>query len=155
MRKQLFRLFFAISLSVLSFVTPAGANSGNELQATIPFEFTLRNETLPAGTYTISTTTVKGFFLIQNEDRSRATYFLTAPDLTRANPETTKLTFRKYGDRYFLAEVTAYDAGYRVQQSRKERQMLKEIRTYRRKEPSGPVLVYVGANLMPKICANK
>jgi hypothetical protein len=83
--------------------------SGNALaqqpgiQAKVPFDFTVSNETLPSGTYTI-TSPAPGLVLIQNSDGRIAT---AARSSHNGNESTSgcKLVFRKYGNQYFLNQV--------------------------------------------------
>ncbi|MBL8292997.1 MAG: hypothetical protein JNN08_14220 [Bryobacterales bacterium] len=71
--------------------------------ATIPFDFTVNNLTLPAGEYAVWETT-QGAHAIGNTDGNRRALSITYR--VAANPERlAKLVFRKYGDKYFLAEA--------------------------------------------------
>ena len=145
MSKQALRLFFGVSLSVLLAVVPAGANSGLKVRATIPFDFTVGEETLPAGTYTVEAINSHGLLAIRNEDYTRGILILTGAKEAKNEPEPAKLTFRKYGDLCFLGEVWGYDAGQEVFKSRKERQVIRELRQHLAKGAAEPTLVYIAA----------
>ena len=146
MRKQTFRLFFGVSLLVLLAVVSAGANSGINVRATIPFDFTVGDKTLPAGTYTVRSINSYGVLAIRSEDYTQDTLIVTNAVEAQNEPEPAKLTFRKYGDLYFLAEVWGYDAGRDVTKSRKERQVIRELRQHLAKGAAEPELVYIAAN---------
>jgi len=68
----------------------------------IPFEFTVDNLTLPAGEYTGWEIT-QGVYAMDNANGDRRT-FLAYPVAVN-EPGLAQLVFRKYGDKYFLAEV--------------------------------------------------
>jgi hypothetical protein len=146
MRKQALRLFFGVSLSVLLAVVSAGANSGLKVQATIPFDFTAGDETLPAGTYTVETISSNGLLAIRSEDYTRKMFILTGAKEAKNESESGKLVFRKYGDLYFLAEVWGYDAGQEVFKSRTERQVIRERRQHLAKGAAEPELICIAAN---------
>lgn len=146
MRKQALRLFFGVSLSVLLAVVSAGANSGLNVWATIPFDFTVGDETLPAGTYTVQAINSNGLVAIRSEDYTRGILIMTGAKEATNEPEPAKLIFRKYGDLYFLGEVWGYNAGQEVSRSRKEREVIRELRSHLAKGAAEPTLVYIAAN---------
>jgi hypothetical protein len=146
MRKQALRIFFGVSLSVLLAVVSARADSGMNMRATIPFDFTVGDETLPAGTYTVAAINTHGLLMIRSEDYSRGKFINAYAKQAEESPWSAKLVFRKYGDLYFLAEVCANGAGQEVFKSRKERQVIRELRTHLAKGACEPELVYVAAN---------
>lgn len=93
----------AITLALILAAVPCWAQFSRPVTATIPFEFTVNNLTLPAGEYVVWETT-QGAHAIGNTEGNRRAFSLTYR--VAANPERlAKLVFRKYGDKYFLAEV--------------------------------------------------
>lgn len=154
MTKQVCRYFFSLSLSVMLAVASAGANAKINLRATIPFDFSVRGKTLPAGTYTIATTNSAGLLVIRSENRDQGSFFYIFAGDKQTEHYAAQLGFRKYGDRYFLAQVLAYDAEYGVPESRQERNMIRELQSHSTKEVGAAVLVYIPANEQVKICAN-
>ena len=77
------------------------------VKADVPFDFTVANKLVPAGTYTISAESY-GVIKIQNSDRQLAVLTTTTHD---ANESTTaKLVFNKIGNQYFLSEVLCSSA---------------------------------------------
>ncbi len=97
-------LFTIAALVTAAAVTAAGAMAQSRaVQATMPFDFTVGNKTLPAGTYEIwspSTDVIE----IQNRDSHVAMLATTSYD-SRGSSNGSKLVFDKYGDRYFLSEI--------------------------------------------------
>ena len=146
MRQQTLKLFFGVSLSVLLAVVSAGANPDLNVRATIPFDFTVGDRILPAGTYTVEAIDAQGVLAIRSEDYTRRMFIFTGARDAKNEPEPAKLVFRKYGDLYFLAEVWTSYAGQEVFRSRKERQVIRELRNHLAKGAAEPELVYIAAN---------
>jgi hypothetical protein len=75
-------------------------------KVTVPFAFTVNNETLPAGSYTISSDSRNAEVLsIRNRQEKVNAWALGMVGSTEAN-KTGQLTFHKYGDRLFLSEIS-------------------------------------------------
>ena len=74
----------------------------DHVRATVPFDFTVGNKTLPAGTYWIARTSGTAIS-IQNRDAGAAVLSMTS----QAPSELIKnvLVFGRYGDHYFLREI--------------------------------------------------
>jgi hypothetical protein len=88
---------------VSSIVASTALAQQNGIQAKVPFSFSVSNETLPAGTYTI-TSPAKGLVLIQSSDRRISTGARSAHNGSEST-NGCKLIFNKYGDQYFLGQV--------------------------------------------------
>jgi hypothetical protein len=95
----------AIAILAVANLAMAGTSFGQSkvVKADVPFEFTVGNQLLPAGTYTIRTET-QGVIAIKNHDKPVAVYALVGQDGAKA-PSGGKLVFHKYGNRYFLNEI--------------------------------------------------
>jgi hypothetical protein len=99
------RTFATALLTAASLMAPAGAFAQSRQQATIPFDFTVGQRLMPAGTYVIahigpSVVSVRGW---KGKELVSAITLLTATSDVRKNPN--KLIFHKYGDQYFLSEI--------------------------------------------------
>jgi hypothetical protein len=100
----------AIALfAVAALTTVSGAMAQwRTVRATIPFDFTVENKSLPAGTYEI-TPSLGNVIRIQNTSDPRIMASVgTLRDSTEIDAELyneSVLIFEKYGDRYFLHEV--------------------------------------------------
>jgi hypothetical protein len=118
----------AIALFAASSLAAAGNLSAQEhmVKANIPFDFTVNNNVLPAGTYTISSLSpsavqvrnvnghVAELSLVQNDDKRS-----TAP----------VLVFQRYGNQYFLHEILAANAmNVAVPRSKREQRRLQEAK---------------------------
>jgi len=70
---------------------------------TVPFDFTVGNQVLPAGTYQVSYASETGILIRSRGERPIAALTTTYP----ADPSTSggKVVFTKYGNQYFLHEV--------------------------------------------------
>jgi hypothetical protein len=105
-------------------ISMAGARAQAQMvQAKVPFDFHIRNQVLPAGTYQISHPQEE-VILIRSLDNRRFQAFVTiyaADGLLRDDGE---LVFRKYGTQYFLHEVLCSRANINVDipVSRQEKQ---------------------------------
>jgi hypothetical protein len=101
MKKQhLFPLFVTV---VLLAVGSLYAQTG-EVRADIPFDFTAGNMSLPAGEYSITAMSDAGRILCVSSRVSNG--FISSHPVEKIEaPATTKLGFRRYGNRYFLYQI--------------------------------------------------
>ena len=111
MKKQALTFFAMASLFVLLAVGSAYADFySTKIRADIPFDFTVGNETLPAGTYTFKRLdTNTRVLVIQSPDHRVSAFAIT--NTVQDNPQRiedeSKLIFNRYGDLYFLTQVWA------------------------------------------------
>ena len=98
-------LFTLAVLVTAALVPGTGAMAqGRAVRATVPFDFTIGDKLLPAGTYEIwspSTGTIE----VQNRDKHVAMLTTTTYDSHESRNST--LVFDKYGDQYFSARFSA------------------------------------------------
>lgn len=98
--------FFAIANFALaghSFAQSSG------VQATVPFDFTVGNKVLPAGTYIIKTESSTHVIMIRNHDKPISALSAVYQDGKRAQ-NGGQLVFNKYGAQYFLSEILCDEA---------------------------------------------
>jgi len=91
-------------LTIASFVTAGSALAADRgVEATVPFDFTVGNHLLPAGTYIIASTS-SNIVSIRNSDGQvvATTVALAAHDDAQGKGD---LVFDRYGNKYFLNEV--------------------------------------------------
>jgi len=104
---------------------------GTEIRASIPFDFTVRGKTLPAGEYTLTRIGDEPANLLMRNIRGRHenVVFDTEPADVHRIPRRNVLVFNKYGDNYFLEEVvTAGDeTGRELIPSHAERTLRREM----------------------------
>ena len=122
-------------IAIFSLLAIAGAGTArgqvvNSVVADIPFEFTVRNVTLPAGRYT-----VKPFgempgsvMALVSEEGKILTVFTTEDAQVNTPPRDAELIFRRVADQYFLYEVfnQANGLGVMLPKPRAERRLEKE-----------------------------
>ena len=111
----------SIALFALVSLVTVGSISAQDraVKATVPFDFTVGNTLLPAGSYTIAAEDT-GVIKIRNTDGRIVLLSTTTPDGKEA--KTGELVFNKYGDQYFLHEIlcTSADMNMAVPASKQE-----------------------------------
>lgn len=142
MKRNLFSVALILSLLVILTVVSAPAQTTRQLSASVPFDFTVGQTTLPAGKYTIYRTSVNTSdgFLMRDENGHVAVVFKTHAVPGLEQPVKGRLEFRRLGDQYFLARFWASgnDAGRELEQ------LTLELRI-----PKGPALQDVTAEVLP------
>ena len=119
---------FAIALFAASSLAAAGNLSAQDhmVKANIPFDFTLNNNMLPAGTYTISSLSPNAI-QIRNVNGHAAELSLVQNDEKRS--KTPVLVFQRYGNQYFLHEILAANAlNVTVPRSKREQRRQQEAK---------------------------
>ncbi len=87
-----------------------GAQSIPTFQANIPFEFTVRGVTMPAGEYTVSGPMTSVAIQVKHLEGAHESAFIpTIPGRNSARNNTATLTFHRYGNQVFLAQVSGGD----------------------------------------------
>ncbi|HEX8773650.1 MAG TPA: hypothetical protein VF735_08560 [Pyrinomonadaceae bacterium] len=135
MKKQILKSLTMMSLVALfTLVAAAGraqAQSRKEYTASIPFAFTVGNETLPAGQYTITNVqTADGTVMLHVSAKGRegVTRLTNRVHATNPRPKSV-LVFNRYGERTFLAEMwsAGESEGRQLPRSRSERAIESEL----------------------------
>ncbi len=108
MLKGLTMLLAVVALTFISAVGTVNAQESRTQVASVPFEFTVGDTTLPAGDYNVTRMMNSGetIALRGAESAVRLTSLIIKAEPARRS----KLVFHRYGDQYFLAEV--WTAGY-------------------------------------------
>ena len=100
------------------FLSGSAFGSTQSLKAEIPFEFHVGNESFPAGEYWVELEKLTpgsptgATLLLRNRDGSVFHRILAMPGADNFTTGESRLTFNRYGDQYFLAEVGS--AGYKA-----------------------------------------
>ena len=95
----------AVALFVAAgFITAGNAMAQNhEVKATVPFNFTVGGEAMPAGTYTLASESNPRLLSIASREKHiRHTTTVMTDDYGRIG---NKLVFHRYGDQYFLRQI--------------------------------------------------
>jgi hypothetical protein len=130
------RKVFGIALGgcVIALVAAATAFAqmpGETIRATIPFDFTVRGKTLPAGQYEIrrlgdEADNLEIANLNQHQDH---VVFETESKQSSHTPKRGELVFHRYGDTYFLSQVwtPGLATGRELITTRQERNLKREM----------------------------
>jgi hypothetical protein len=119
------RTFSIAGLSVMFGSSLILAQETGREVAKVPFAFHARETTLPAGSYFVSSTNL-GILRIADKNTGHAVMVPTrGRESGSGNP---RLTFHRYGNEYFLAEIWMPDQvnGYTVSQSAREKELAKQ-----------------------------
>jgi hypothetical protein len=131
MKKKVFSVIATCCFLALGAASTARAQMpGTALRAMIPFDFSVRGRTLPAGEYEIRRITdAPDGLLISGVTNHDHEVFETDPDGSRKIPNRCELIFHRYGDSYFLSEVFAGGGqpGRELPKSRDERSLKREM----------------------------
>ena len=128
MRGKILNVILALSILTVGAVATASAQlPGTGMSAQIPFAFIVGDQTLPAGMYELRRIGDDPYLLyIQNVDDRRevAIFFTTRVDEVNLIRQSA-LVFHRYGDVYFLAQITSRYEGIarELQRSEQERRM--------------------------------
>ncbi len=128
MKKQIYTFVGLIIVLTISSVTAIHAQSATTARAHIPFDFSVKNRTISAGDHVINRLDDRGaVWLLRSSDNRQSVIFLGIGVEPKSTSGNSKLTFRRYGNKYFLAsiETSAYKIGLR--KSRTERSLEKML----------------------------
>jgi hypothetical protein len=114
-------------LLVLGAVVPVMAQRSWPMKVTVPFNFAVENELLPAGEYTIERAAT-GRLRMQNNDGSRVASFLAIPKQGKVTQENAHVVFHRYGGEYFLATIwtPGQEVGWEVLQGKLETELARK-----------------------------
>ena len=122
-----------VSIIALAFATAVVSNAqsrAGKIKADIPFDFVVGDKTLAAGEYLIGqiTSGSNAGILVRSSDGSQRAIRLTNA-VSAAAPQKNVLTFHRYGNTYFLAQVwtSGSVSGREVLKSKVERSTEREL----------------------------
>ncbi|HSB10964.1 MAG TPA: hypothetical protein VLM38_15865 [Blastocatellia bacterium] len=128
--RNVFLIVVTLSLMAIAGRIPAHAQVIDALEADIPFGFTVRNTTLPAGEYTIKRVNSRDDVVmeIRSADGQSRMVFMVESAQTAKAPARPELIFDRVGDRYFLSEIFEEGStiGVELPKSHAERKLEKE-----------------------------
>jgi hypothetical protein len=134
MRKQILKAAtMFVGIIALEFVSALAASAQNprNVVVNIPFDFTVKGKTLPAGEYIISraSTADKPGLMMQRKDGESSAIVLTKSVESSKNQRESRLVFSRYGEHYFLSQVwTAGDMeGRELYKTNQERSLEVEL----------------------------
>jgi hypothetical protein len=106
----------AIALFVVATFIAAGPAiaQDHQVKATVPFNFTVGDQTVPSGNYSIrSEMNSPTLIAIRNWDKKVAILSLARPNQSGQGHDNT-LVFHKYGNQYFLSDIRSDSASMHI-----------------------------------------
>lgn len=131
MKRQGYTLVMFLFL-IGSMAVAAQAQSGrSELRANIPFEFTVGNQHMAAGEYTVSQinpSSDRAVLQLRSKD-GRDTAMIQMNDAASKLPASSRLVFNRYGDEYYFAQawIAGETTGLQASPSKSEREARQEL----------------------------
>src|SRR3982751_5813307 len=129
MKNQAIRVLTMLSL-VLVFCAAAANAQSLSRRINVPFSFSVGQQTLAAGEYTLEPVRrdSRNMWLLQNRDTGKSAIFTTNEVRSLQSAATTKVIFSKYNGEYFLAQIWSAgdNSGREVKPSRHERQLAQQ-----------------------------
>ena len=132
MKKQAYTMIALLVLVGSMAVAAQAQTSGRrQLIANIPFQFNVGNKTLPAGEYSVRQVNPDsdcGVLLLSSRDGNASAMIQVVSVIGKA-PETAKLTFHRYGNKYFFAQgwIGGDNTGMQAPKSKSERAAESEL----------------------------
>jgi len=107
-------------------IEPAHAQSGSRVSANIPFDFSVGNTTLKAGSYKVERLE-SGILAFSSEDGREHKFALTFPGDSDRESQESHLVFIRYGSEVFLKRVfiSGNENSYELPESSREREIIK------------------------------
>ena len=131
MKKQAYTIMTITMLVGIMSISARAQNNATRLSANIPFEFSVGNQTMPAGEYTITCTNpTSDLKVLQLRTRDgHESVMLRTSSVIRNAPGDAKLVFNRYGNQYFFAQAwfQADSTGMQASKSRSEKQIAREL----------------------------
>jgi len=115
-----------LTAGAVALLGASGLSAQTTATATIPFEFTAQNTTLPAGDYTISAASASHDLMSIRNVETRKAVFVLAPKAYKSAQDKNVVVFHRIGDRYFLAEVKTDAVCGHIAPSKLERELASE-----------------------------
>ncbi len=133
MKKQITVALLGLALT-FAMAAAASARTAGSMRIHVPFDFNAGGKQLHAGSYTVRRVRAdaEGALLIRSEDGREAAVVLTSAGA--APGSRAALSFRQYGEQYFLAEVsipgtaTARELPKAGAEKKAERQLIEEAK---------------------------
>jgi hypothetical protein len=113
-------------LSVALTIVPAHAQSSNRVLANIPFEFSMGNTTLKAGSYSVELLE-SGIIAFSSEDEKEHQFALSFQVDSAKQGQDAHLVFIRYGNEAFLRRIvlSGNEACHELPKSSREKELIK------------------------------
>src|SRR3984957_6236919 len=93
------------------------------IHVTVPFDFTVGSKSLAAGEYSVRPA-AHMILQIQSADGRSAMLTDAYPAEANKTPGSVEFKFNRYGDRYFLSQISAGDGGWGLPKSTVEKELI-------------------------------
>ena len=148
MRKRMCMSALALGILVSLASLPAAAKSVDGMRVQIPFDFHVGERLIGAGNYTVRSMTDDEALLRISGDNGVASTTTNYATERGNGGGRARLVFHKYGDQYYLAAVWGADStGRALAESKRERNLRKELRAARGGAPAAGMEVVAVAAL--------
>lgn len=124
MKNTMIRTLVTIGLSAV--LSPVALLAQSQINATIPFDFTIGAKSFAAGDYSVRQLN-DSVLLIQSLKDGKGVMTMVLPGETTKKAGIPVLTFNRYGDHYFLSGVSGDDRGWKLHQSAAEKEMVARV----------------------------
>jgi hypothetical protein len=122
MKNSIVRTLVTLSLGAL--LSPLALLAQEQLNASIPFAFTVGTKSFAAGNYSIHQLNAGHTLLIRNDKDGSGVMAMVMNGQQSQKAGTSVLSFKRYGDRYFLSEIRGDEQGWLFFQSAAEKELI-------------------------------
>ncbi|SRR6266699_1123023 len=112
-----------LTLSLIAAIAPVSLMGQGSIRVTVPFDFTLGSKSFTAGEYRVEHPAPM-VLAIRSVNGSTVRLFQAHSGWNSAKPGTNQLTFNRYGDRYFLSQVSQEQRGWELPKSPIEKEII-------------------------------
>ncbi len=134
MKQQLLKaVTMLVAIVTLAFASALATSAQNteSLTVNIPFEFSVRGKTLPAGEYIVTRATQndQSGIAIKNADGNGSAIVLSKTIDSNERQRQSRLVFNRYGSHYFLSQVwtSGQEIGRELYKGKQERSLEMEL----------------------------
>jgi hypothetical protein len=139
MKASIVRIAVSLGLCAALGLISLEAQMPGPIHVTVPFDFTVGSKSLAAGQYNVRQQ-APHVLAIQSVDGRSAMVIMTHAGEPNAAPGTALFKFNKYGDRYFLSQVSDSSRGWELPKSPVEKELIAK------KASPKPVIVPAGGD---------
>ena len=128
MKKLLSQCTLACTLLLFAAASTTATPFTFKIEAKIPFDFQIGSKKFPKGEYTIESVGSSGLLLIRSVKGKKAINFSAVPDKQTEKPKS-RLSFRRYGDQYFLRKIwDGQNSSFVLEKSSAEKKVAKLLK---------------------------
>jgi hypothetical protein len=114
------------SLALSAALSPVSLLAQDQLHVNVPFDFTVGSKSFAAGEYNVRQATPQILHLRSADGHSAMLIPTTPADSTKA-PGSAQFKFNRYGDRYFLAQISSDGGGWQLPKSAVEKELIAKM----------------------------